>query len=61
MRGGGERGGGMRGGGKFGQGFNDRTFLLGRNPCRGCSKRAQSPKASSPSNTSERLKAKSTG
>jgi len=38
------------------QGFNDRTFLAGENPCRGCSKRARSPKASSLSKTPERLK-----
>ena len=43
------------------QGFNDHTFLAGRNPCRGCSKRARSPRASPPSKTPERLKKKPTG
>ncbi len=41
------------------QGFNDLTIVarrICRNPCRGCSKRAQSPIASSPSNTPERPK-----
>jgi hypothetical protein len=31
------------------QGFNDHTFLAGRNPCRGCYKCAWSPQASNPS------------
>ena len=43
------------------QGFNDHTFLAGRNPCGGCSKRARSPRASPPSKTPERLKKKPTG
>ena len=43
------------------QGLNDHTFLAGRNPCRGCSKRARSPRASPPSKTPERLKKKPTG
>jgi hypothetical protein len=40
------------------QGFNHLTIVAGINPCWGCSKRAQSPIALSPSNTPEWLKYK---
>jgi hypothetical protein len=42
------------------QGFNDHTFLAGKNPCRRCFKRAWSPQAES-IETLERLKQKPMG
>ena len=40
---------------------NDHTFLAGRNPCLGRSKRAWSPRTSNPSNFQSGLKKKPTG